>query len=270
MFRRKATVAYDSQNISILSIDSISPPEPTPVDISDFRLYCDIVLAPVPKTLNISAPQNYEDSCTRFNVEFGLSFLLRLYISDYLTYTDGGLSLLRSFIAVPFQFSTALQQAGDINTFPLDNHVTASLSKASYRAMVEPWTVWVFGFLSMLVTSWGIGCLIWISFFGPNSPNTSFFPEIDITSKSSIPNVRKSSASVDQKFEVTDEGFEGLGKLFRAHGLGNGMSQGVIQAIRGKRVFCGSCPGLNDGEKIIMLVTEKGQVKLLNQHEKYA
>jgi hypothetical protein len=271
MFSRKATVAYDAVNISILSIESITAPISTPVDIADFKLYCDIALASVPTTLNISANEtSYENACTDLAVGYGLSFLLRLYETDYTTYSDGGLSLLRGFLAVPFQFSTALQQMGDINRFPQENHVTASLSKNSYRAIAEPWTVLVFGVVAALVTFWGIGCLIWLTIYGPHSPNTSFFPEIDITSKSGVHKVRRSYYDKDQKFEVADETLEDLGKLTRMHGLGNGMSRSVVEAIRGKRVFCGSCPGSQNGENVIVLVTEREQVKLLNRHEKYA
>lgn len=271
MFSRKATVAYDAVNISILSVESITAPVATPVNISDFKLYCDIVLASVPATLNISASEStYENACTDFSVGFGMCFILRLYETDYTSYSDGGLSLLRGFFAVPFQFSTALQQMADINMLPEDNHVKASLSKNSYRAIVEPWTVWVFSALAVLVTSWGLGCLIWLTIYGPRSPNTSFFPEIDITSKSGEHTIRKSYSDSQQKLEIADETLEDLGRLTRMHGLGNGTSRSVVEAIRGKRVFCGSCPGSQNGEKVIVLVTEQGKVKLLNQYEKYA
>lgn len=271
MFSRRATVAYDAVNVSILSVESLTNPIPTAVNISDFKLYCDIVLAPVPATLNMTANESiYENSCTDFSAGFGLCFILRLYETDYTAYSDGGLSILRGFLAVPFQFSTALQQMGDINKFPKENHVTASLSKNSYRAIVEPWTVFIFAALAALVISWGIGCLVWLTVYGPYSPNTSFFPEIDITSKSGVHTTRKSYSDSKQKFEMADETLEDLGRLTRMYGLGNGLSRSVVEAIRGKRVFCGSCPGPQNGEKVIVLVTEQGQVKLLNQHESYA
>jgi hypothetical protein len=281
MYSRIAKVAYDSQNVSILEIMTITPPTAVPVPVSDFVQWCDIVLAPVPPTLNMTANEtDFEISATNFNVEFSIGFLLRLYESDYATYVDGGLSLLRSFIAVPFQFSTALQQqTSGIAQFPPANHVTASLSKSTYRAIVDPWTVLVFGLLATTLTVWGTAWLTWISFYAPHSPNTSFFPEIDITSKSSVHtfSVREAYSSDGvaahgrgQKLEMADETLEDLGKLTRKYGLGNGMSRAVVRAIRGKRVYCGSCPGPEDGENVIVLVTEKGQVKLLNLHEKYA
>jgi hypothetical protein len=255
MYSRKASVAYDSQNISILSIESISEPISYPVPVADFQLYCSIVLAPIPTVLNMSANSTaFDNSGTNIDVEYSISFLLRLYESQYQTYSDGGLSILRGFIAVPFQFSTALQQMGDINLFPEDNHVTASLSKASYRAIIDSWTIWVFGGLAALLTIWGLGCLCWISFYAPSSPNTSLFPEIDITSKGSI--------------QFVGDSLDDLAKTTRSYGLGNGMSKAVVRAIRGKRVYCGACPGPL-GEKVILLVMEKGQVDILNQHEKY-
>ena len=89
-----------------------------------------------------------------------------------------------------------------------------------------------------------------------------------------------------KKFDVTEtematdnnkDDFEDLGRLFRAHGLGNGMSTDVIRAIRGKRVFCGAARAEgseDDGgggvRNFIMLVTEEGQVRLLNRQEEYA
>lgn len=260
MFNRKATVAYDSQNISILSVESITAPEPYRVPIEDFQVYCDIVLAPIPPVLNMTANQTaFEDAGTNFNIEFGFGFLLRLYENDFTTYSDGGLSLLRSFLAVPFQFSTSLQQLGNINSLPQANHVTASLSKSSYRAIIENWTVWAFGLAALAFTSWSVGCLVWIHFWGPDSPNTSFFPEIDITSK----------CSAERKFETADETLDDLGKLTRAYGLGNGVSHSVIKAIEGKRVFCGSYRGAQYGEKNIVLVTERGQVKILAPGQAY-
>lgn len=273
MYSRQATVAYDSQNVSILSILSITEPNPYPVPMADFKLWCDIVLAPVPTVLNMTANETtFDNGGTNFDVEYGLSYFLRLFETDYGTYLDGGLSLLRGFLAVPFQFSTALQQMGDINLLPKENHVTASLSKSSYRAMVELWTVCVFGFLAFLLTSWGVGCLVWISFYGPDSPNASFFPEIDITSKSSIHMIRQPYYSNygHQAIEIPDNTLEDLGKLTRSYGLGNGKSSAVIQAIRGKRVFCGSRPGPQGEENIIVLVMERGQVRILNQQEEYA
>jgi hypothetical protein len=99
-----------------------------------------------------------------------------------------------------------------------------------------------------------VGCLCLISFYAPSSPNTSQFSEIDITSKGSIQFV---GASLDD-----------LAKTTRSYGLGNGMSKDIVRAIRGKRVYCGACPGPL-GEKVILLVMEKGQVDILNESTRY-
>jgi hypothetical protein len=270
MYSRQATVAYDYENISILSVESISDPVSVPVNMTAFQIYTDTVLAPVPELLNLSAngSTSFANACTGFDVAYGIGYLLRLYERAYNSYSDGGITLLRGLIAVPFQFSTAMQQTAGSETFPKENHVTASLSKRSYRALIQPWTICVFGLLALLIAIWGIACLAWISFFGPNTPNTSFFPEIDITSKSGTHSVR--SFGNGQQFETANETLEDLGKLTRAHGLGNGISRSVVDAIQGKRVYCGSGPRSQGGENVIVLVTEQGQVRLLNKHERYS
>lgn len=255
MYSRKATVAYNTQNISILNVESISQPIPYPVPVSVFEQYCDLVLGSVATTLNMSAnATEYENAATSFDVEYSISFLLRLYESYYTTLQSGGLSLLQSFVAVPFQFSTALQQMGEASATPRDNHVTASLSKSSYRAIIDLWTVCIFGVLASFLTAWGLGCLCWLTFYAPSSPNRSLFPEIDITSKASMQFVGQS----------TDD----LARMTRSYGLGNGMSKSVIKAIKGKRVYCGACTGML-GEKVILLVMEQERVRILSQREKY-
>ena len=99
-----------------------------------------------------------------------------------------------------------------------------------------------------------MGCLCLISFYASSSPNTTQFPEIDITSKGSTQFV---GALLDD-----------LAKTTRSYGLGNGMSKDIVRAIRGKSVYCGACPGPL-GEKVMLLVMEKVQVDILNEHEKY-
>jgi len=271
MYSRRATVAYDRQNVSIISIETLSPPEEIQVNTADFGVYAQVVMGPIMPVLNFTQdPEAYGLSATMFGFGFGAGFQLRLYRSDYRTYLDGGLSLLRSFVAVPFQFSTAIRQYGGIDMMPAENHVTAYLSKAWYRAFIEPWTVWVFGFLSILFTTWCLVALMWISFFAPYTPNLSYFPEINITSKSSLHTHQAIGTDIDPHLETANMTLEDLGRLTRSYGLGNGLSRTVIDSIRGKRVFCGSLPGSSQGERIIVLVTEGGRLKMLNKYERYS
>jgi len=278
MFSRLATVAYDRQNTSILSVESISDPVPVAVNGAAFALYTAIIMAPVNQTLNRTEDaKGYEYAATTFTFGFGIGYILRLYVSRYATYLDGGVSLLRSFVAVPFQFSTAMRQFGDTDAMPAANHVTADLSRASYRAVISPWTVYTFACLSLASSLWCVLGLAWIALRGPHSPTLSFFPEINITSKSSgggrhggEGSTEALTSELDPHLEVAEETLEDLGGLTRSHGLGNGDSESVIRSIRGRRVYCGSLPGQRAGERMIMLVTEGGRLKLLNLFEKYS
>jgi hypothetical protein len=272
MLKRTATTAYSITNISILSVDAISEPISAPIDKKNIETYLGIVMEDVPNAINrTNDTYGYEVGATSFQAQWGLGWLLRLYMNDFQTYADGGISILRGFISIPLQFSTIVQQQapGGLASLPEDMHTTATLANSSYRAMAEPWTVWVFAFLSFSVALWSIAVLSWVSFYGPHTPNSSFFPEIDITSKSSMHTLPQSQDD-GKILEVSDEVLEDLGKLTRIEGLGNGMTSCVIDGVSGKRVYCGSYRWTKNGEQIIVLVTERRKVEPLNKHEKYA
>lgn len=273
VYNRSATVAYDVQNISILSVESLGPATPVAIPGSDFKLYVDIVMGQPGPALNITANQTGL-SAAQSSFGYGIGYLLRAYLSDYETYLDGGVSVLRGFLSVPFQFSTAAQQAVPLNDMPSENLVTASLSNWSYRAIIDTWTVWVFGALSLILTLWCVLALIWITWFGPPMPHQSVFPEINITSKSSLQEHNASSApevsaDMDPHLELTNEKLEDLSSLTRSCGLGNAPSAKVVKSIHGKRLYCGSLPSSRDGERVIVLVTEGGQLTVLNKRQKY-
>lgn len=272
MYSRRATVAYDKVNISILSIENITDPKPVAVENLWLRLYTGFVMGAVNHTPNWDTdPQGYGSSATQYSFAYGMTYILRLYIKEFVAYNDGGRSLLRSFIAVPFQFSTSIRQYGNISQEGTDNEVTAVLAKGASRAIIAPWTVYTFGALAFTMTLWCIVLLVWISFFGPYFPNLSFFPEINITSRSSAQLGIDYTTDLDPNLEMADETLEDLTTLTRSNGLGNGLSVSVVDAIRNKRVYCGSLPGKREGEEVIVLVTRQGgMLKALNKYGKYA
>ncbi|KAK3939403.1 hypothetical protein QBC46DRAFT_388109 [Diplogelasinospora grovesii] len=287
LYQRRSTVAYDSTNISILSVESMSDPTPVKVNGSDLSLYASIVMGPIDPVINWTADNaTYAYSSARFDFAYGVAFLLRLYTSDYSTYQDGGVYLLRSFIAVPFQFATAMRQYGHLNLMPPENTVSATLSKSSYRAIIDEWTVWAFGWLALPLIFYCTLFLVWMGVWGPYSPNISMFPEIDITSKSSVHMLQdkgsgeRFGSDMDPHLEMADQTLEDLGRLTRSHGMGDGASLRIVENIRGRRVFCGSLLGLGgkemggsrDGQEelIVLLTEEAGRLKCLNRYAKYA
>ncbi|KAK3384855.1 hypothetical protein B0H63DRAFT_471765 [Podospora didyma] len=270
MFSRMATVAYDRSNISILSVERMSDPEPVKINGSDSSLYMNIILSPIDKLLNWTAQnETYAYSAARFDFTYGIAFLLRLYTSDYSAYQDGGVYLLRSFIAVPFQFATAMRQYGHLNLMPPENAVTATLSQSSYRALIEGWNVWLFGWLAFSVLIYCVALLIWMGVSGPYTPNISAFPEIDITSKSSLH--ADPTNDMDPHIEMADRTLKDLGRLTRSHGMGSGQSVRIVKSIRGRRIYCGSLPRSCEGEELVVLLTEEaGRLKCLNKETRYA
>ncbi len=269
LFSRRATVAYDRSNMSILSVERLSDAVPVKVNESDAQMYTKVIMAPIDKMLNWTAnPDAYAYSAARANFLYGLSFLLRLYTSDFSTYHDGGAYLLRSFIAVPFQFATAMRQYGNISQMPPENSVTATLSQSQYRAIIDVWTVWAFALLAFLSVSYCVVLLVWMGVSNMYSPELSAFPEIDMASKCSAPsgsNVRLLS-DMDPHLEMADQTLKDLGQLTRDHGMGAGDSMLIVKAIRGRHIYCGLIPAsVHDQEQIVLVTEEAGQLKYLNK-----
>lgn len=71
VYKRYATTAYDLKNQSILSIESISSPQPAPMNLTIFTQYISMVLGPVPEILNYSDVEAYKSGATRYAVQFG-------------------------------------------------------------------------------------------------------------------------------------------------------------------------------------------------------
>jgi hypothetical protein len=308
LYNRTATVAYDSTNISILSVESLSEPQAVLADASLFRAYCALLMIDFSSTLNFTAdPETFAISATSFNFMFGIDFLcvsasptdlpvymysaskpkkgkqdggdltdhahrLRLYTSDYATYTDGGNYLLRSFVAVPYQFATASLEDGNLTQLPDTMKATSSPARSAYRAIIDPWTVYVFAFLAFPLILYCAVCLAWMAVWGPYSPNISAFPEIDITSKSSAGPGHDAGLGhdLDPHLEMADQTLEDLGRLTRSYGMGNGRSLSIVEAIRGRRVYCGSLQGKGGEEIIVLLTEEAGRLKVLTKDRKYA
>jgi hypothetical protein len=279
LFQRFATVAYDRLNVSILTIESISAPTVLPIPAKDFKQYHEIVLGSIPETpLNSTAP-GFSGYAVSYTAQYGLGWLLRLYKSRYEVYHNGGLDVLKGFLAVSFQFSTMMWAQWGFGDLPDNMHTTASLQKASYRALIEAWTIWVFGGIAVVIILWSIGCLTWVHFWGPCSPNASFFPEMDIVSKSNGPAEKGRSWSMSIKERADEKGgryyvergdLNDLSKLTRMKGLGNGMSRAVVDGMKGKRIYCGGYREGDGGEQMIVIVTEKDMVTPLLEKEKYA
>ncbi|OBT90299.1 hypothetical protein VE02_03354 [Pseudogymnoascus sp. 03VT05] len=276
MYKRYATVAYDAKNISILSIERLTSPKATAIDADIIR----------PTSASEAA-----NACTSYTVQYGIFWILSLYRSDFRSYADGGLAVLRGFLSIPLQFSTEIWQQAAMDTLPDDLRVDAQLSRVSYRALIQAWTVYIFGGSAFIALAWCIGCLWWC-YLRPYTPNSSYFPEIDIASKGTCPAAavrcsdgnyapsmrsgRVSSRTLHypqfgpfEKGVEQEEELEDLEYLMRKLGLGNGMSRAVVKGVKGKRIYCGAYLGEMGEADHIVIVTEKDRVRPLVKNKLY-
>jgi hypothetical protein len=265
-YKRYSTVAYDHSNFSILSLESLSPPVVTPLYASDYRGFFDRVLGQKPPLNFNMSGRGFEDAASSVSVQFALGWSLRLYQDIMPTYENGPIHLFRGLLAVPIQFYMAIWEVVDIASIPDDLKTTASLSRVSYRATVQPWTVHLFTIFICILFAWSVGVMLWVYFCGPQSPNTSLFPEVDITSKSGQPSTHKSSAGVGEK---STDSRNDLMPFLREKGLGNGKSSLVRKGIRGVRVFLGAREG-EDNELDIIIRTRNDELQDLASGQLYS
>jgi hypothetical protein len=225
---------------------------PSQLPASDLRSFFINVLSPVPMLENASSPA-FITQATTASVQYELGWILRLYQDDFSSYENGPLNILRGFLTIPIQFSTLVWQLSDINSVPAALKTTAALSKASNRAIAQPWTIRVFGVLGTFMYLWIMAYLMWVYWFSYNSANLSIYPEIDVASKSGAwfpPDVPT------------------LGHALRSLRLDNCTSKEIIERLGGKRIFFGAQESTENGQRIV-LATERGSLEKLNEGNEY-
>jgi hypothetical protein len=240
--KRYATVAYDIGNFSILSIESIGDPEPITTSfiteaVGNLTQVFSLAFSPIPSTFN-TTNQNFTTYAASWSNYYMLSWALRLYQDDYRNYPGGPLDVLKSFLTIPIQFSTIAWQWADWDTLPSDLNTTGTYATSSSRVLGKPWVLIVFtaGSGSLIVSSAMI--LVWVVVGGPVTPNSSNWPEMDVSAKTSPWKMRSGHEGHDEETMAL-----GLGEFSRENGLGNGTSRDVRACIRDKRVFVGVLRG---------------------------
>lgn len=234
IFKRYSTTAYDSRNLSIRSVESISVPQPVELDPLDLRTVFTAILTP--------GLTNSSDDTEA--IDAGLYYIgwaLRAYQDEFTSDLELPLTLLRGILTVPVQFATMawewVNATATTNTtefaLPQDLETTAATAKITYRAKAKPWTVCVFMSLTALLLIWCNSVLLWIVTQKSAAPNLSDFVEVDIGSKSTF--------SLQTPPELSD-GRSGSGELedwsttLRSAGLGNAESRSVIQSLKNSNI----------------------------------
>jgi hypothetical protein len=180
---RYADVAYDLNNFTILSVQSITGPEPIdPTFISqtvgNLSYLFSFAFTTLPDTFTTSDP-GFDNYTSSWCVAFDLGWALRLYQDDYRNYPGGPLDVLKGFLTVPIQFSATAWQWASFDTPPQDLLTTASFSTSSQRALGKLWVLIVFtaGAGSLILLS--VLSLLWVVIWGPRTPESPKWSELD-------------------------------------------------------------------------------------------
>src|SRR6266496_5500888 len=99
IFKRYVTVAYDSRNLSILSVESLSSLEVAEFHSQNLHQIFTAALTP---GLNATSGNTELSNALLFQ----LGWLLRVYQDNFREADGVALALLRAFLTVPIQFST--------------------------------------------------------------------------------------------------------------------------------------------------------------------
>jgi hypothetical protein len=198
---RYADVAYDLNNFTILSVQSITDPEPIdPAFISqtvgNLSYLFSFAFTTLPDTFKTSDPgfENYTSSwCSQFDI----GWALRLYQDDYRNYPGGPLDVLKGFLTVPIQFSTTAWQWASFDTLPQNLRTTASFSSSSQRALGRLWALVVFtaGAGALILIS--VAALLWVV-RGPRIPDSPRWSELDALAMHRIDQFLKGEELMDE------------------------------------------------------------------------
>lgn len=221
-FKRTSTTAYSSQNLSILTLESISAPEKYEPNVTAFRKGLDSVL-----TGDSSVTSAYLTEAGWF---------LRLYQDEFKNDTGSPIRLLQGLLVVQqqftvnaWQYANASQAANDPNSttyaLPPDLQATAAAAQYQYRAMAKyPATVYTFMVIgSSLLVCWALFvCFVIRS--RVDLPHASQFPEVDLSSRSGYPNIPNLPNSASNVLDYTSK--------MRLARLSNARSDQIIDGTR--------------------------------------
>jgi hypothetical protein len=226
-FSQRATTAYERKNLSIISFETVSPPQPIPLDPDDFKAIWAKLFNPGPNAAS-------DDAVMVNSLMFELGWYLRLYKDQFSDDGQDPLNLLQNFLTIPIQFSTtalqfsnatlqAISPGSGIFSMPSYLEATASAAQITPRFTGQLWTVCTFIAICSALVLWA-GCILgWILFNKkPLLTDPSAFPEWDIVSKSGCDTDHGSTRST-------------LPDFAQSKGLTNAGSWAIPKAIRGKR-----------------------------------
>jgi hypothetical protein len=256
IFKRYATVAYDRQNFSILSVESVSPPEPVTYDPSDFRAIYSRTFVP-------SANKTSDDTIAVEALLFQIGWLLRLYQDDYRDDKETPLTYLQGLLTIPVQFYTAafeyanatyarnaITLEGNYLNVPSDLETEVSAALIKFRVQAKDWTFWVFCGVVSVLTLWCGIIFVWVLSQEAAFPNISSFAEINFGSKWFLPNSQGNLGG-----NSCQSGTEGSQSMLWAKRLGNAETRAIVKTIEDSMTRVAAKKHSTKNEEVIVLAT---------------
>ena len=226
-FTQRATTAYERQNLSIISFETVALPQPITLDPDDFK-------AIWAKLFDPGSDATSDNAVMANSLMYELGWYLRLYEDQFNGAGQVPLNLLQNFLTIPIQFSTTALQFSNATleailpesgTFAMPSYLEATASGAQItpRFIGQLWTVCTFIAICNVLVLWA-GCILgWILFNKTRLlTDPSAFPEWDIVSKSGCDTEHGSTRTT-------------LPGLAQEKGLTNAGSCAIPKAVRGER-----------------------------------
>jgi hypothetical protein len=219
-FSRTSTTAYSAQNLSILSLESMSPPDSYQPNVTALRQGLDAVLT--------------GDSNVTAAYLTAAGWFLRLYQDEFKNDTGSQIRLLQGLIVVQLQFTVdawqyanatwaAIDPSSTAYALPADLMATAAPAHYQYRAIAKyPATVYTFIVVGSLLLAFWASFVIFVVLSRVDLPNASQFPKIDLSSRSGYGNTPNPE----------DTASDTLTSKMRGAGLSNASSSKIIEGVR--------------------------------------
>lgn len=264
VFKRYATTAYDGWNLSILRIESLSPPNSSKINPLDFRTIFTAILTP-------GLTNSVDDTASIVAGLYYIGWALRAYQDEFTTNSQLPLTVLRGLLTVPIQFATMAWEWVNLNAtattsttefaLPPDLEATASIARRTYRAKAKPRTVCVFIGLTSLLLIWCNSVLLWILRQKTASPNLSDFVEVDIASKATAP-IEHSQVLNQEGDEMED--LEDWSTRLRRVGLGNAQTKSVVQNLKNSNIRVAGVRSVGNEINLVLVTASRHSTLLQN------
>jgi hypothetical protein len=253
-FNRRATTVYDRNNLSIISVNNITPVTNKSIvryDPAHFRYIFDKLLNPVTPLPNMTADQLSQlrdGTAMTDSINFAMTWAMRTDSEVFHNVKSSSIDILRGMFIIPIHFTSAATILLNMSVekyfgpsasgFELPDSLssTASGAKIVPRLRGEDWTVWSYIAVSTAMLLYSM-ILFGLVLLGKDQLlETSAFGDIDLTQRAAA---------------GSSDGAATLPGFLKARKVQEGNSKSITTALKGTKLLLGR--GEHDGQAGIMI-----------------